>query len=210
MSPLGRVWRGRTRRRVRVPQAGYLPGGTPQRPGPAAGRQRGLGMARSRLRCFSLPFPPPLRVWFAFTGKFDASPRFFIGTGKKKKEEGETSPAKARGLHSLSLPVISQSSWISCCCYCLRWGKEMSRVVPRRLPTSPVPAKPELCEHQVATSSPSPVLLPPKAERRLGGRHLPPGSGALRAPGRRSTEGHHLRNRLSSRIAVFAPLPLVV
>lgn len=87
MSPLGRVWRGRTRRRVRVPQAGYLPGGTPQRPGPAAGRQRGLGMARSRLRCFSLPFPPPLRVWFAFTGKFDASPRFFIGTGKKKRRK---------------------------------------------------------------------------------------------------------------------------
>lgn len=123
---------------------------------------------------FLSPFPPPLRVRFAFTGKFDASPRFFIGTGKKKKkEEGETSPAEARGLHSLSLPVISQSSWISCCCCCLRWGKERSRVVPRRLLTSPVPAKPELREHQVATSSPGPVPASPKSRKAVRGSASP-------------------------------------
>lgn len=131
ISQLQRVLQGRTRGSFHVPRPGYLPGGTPQRPGQAAGRQWGLGMTRSSLRCFSLPFPPPLWVWFAFAGKFDASPRFFIGTGKKKKRGGRrdvTSRGKGTSLSlSLSLPVISQSSWISCCCCCcLRWGKEMN------------------------------------------------------------------------------------
>ncbi|XP_074962392.1 uncharacterized protein LOC142063012 [Phalacrocorax aristotelis] len=56
-----------------------------------------------------------------------------------------------------------QSSWISCCCCCccLRWGKEMNRVVPRCLPASPVPAKPELREHQeTPATSNSAVWLP--------------------------------------------------
>lgn len=60
-------------------------------------------MAAARPGASPPPSPPPLRVRFALAGKFDTSPGFFIGTGKKKKEEGETSPGQGTSL-SLSLP----------------------------------------------------------------------------------------------------------
>ncbi|KAM6057363.1 uncharacterized protein LJ206_015425 [Theristicus caerulescens] len=63
----------------------------------------------------------------------------------------------------------SSSSWISCCCCCcLRWGKGMNRVVPRCLPASPVPAKPELREHQETRTQPLLPQMPQSGFPRVG------------------------------------------
>lgn len=103
--------------------------------GAAGGRGAWPGAAP----CLALPHPPGPG---GFAGKFDASPGFFIGTGKKKKKrrkERRHQPKPRDFTRSLPLPVISQNSWISCCCCCrLRRGKEASGAVPaasRRRPS---------------------------------------------------------------------------
>lgn len=102
--------------------------------GAAGGRGAWPGAAP----CLALPHPPGPD---GFAGKFDASPGFFIGTGKKKKKkrkERRHQPKPRDFTRSLPLPVISQNSWISCCC-CLRRGKEASGAVPAACRRRPSP-----------------------------------------------------------------------
>lgn len=173
-------------------------------------------MARSRLWGFSLPFPPPLWVWFAFAGKFDASLRFFIGTGKKKKkkkEEGETSPAEARGLHSLSLPPCHFTELLDFLLLLLlpEMGQRNEPSCPPLHPSIACPCKAGAAGASGGNISPSPAPLPPKATPVSASPPFPaPGLSGLQGTGKGSTEGQHLRSRLPCGRAVFAPLPLVI
>lgn len=127
--------------------------------GAAGGRGAWPGAAP----CLALPHPPGPD---GFAGKFDASPGFFIGTGKKKKkEEGETSPAQAEGLHSLSPSPCHFTELLDFLLLLLEKGQRGERSCSRCLPASPVPARPELREHQVAAPRIPPARrAPPKAE----------------------------------------------
>lgn len=169
-------------------------------------------MAGACLWGFSLPFPPPLWVWLPFAGKFDVSSRFFIGTGKKKKkkEEGETSPAEARGLHSLSLPPCHFTELLDFLLLLLlpeMGQRNEASCLP--LPASiACPCKAGAAWASGGNISPSPAPLPPRAGRVSASPR--PGLSGLQGTGKGSTEGRYLRSRLPRRRALFAPLPLDV
>lgn len=104
---------------------------------------------------------------------------------KKKKEEGETSPAEARGLHALSpslcfhrapgFPVAAAAAWDG--------AKKWTGLSPA---ASQHPSIARTCKARAAWASGGnifPKSCPRFPQRQKGGHHLPPGSGALGTPG---------------------------